>query len=1036
MRGKQRDFTNNVRTQNMVFMKNIALVVFGLIFYALQPMAQLPHSQSGELSDFVQAEQLFRQGIYDKAIHDFRAFREEAQNVADPNMDRQLIEADYYIALASVKLNRPEAEQLILKFVQNYSPDPLTMDAIIEIADYYFNEHNYQEAYNYYDQVSVDDIPEDRRVEILFKKGYVLFNQSQYTQARGQLNSISNVQGEYYYPSNYYMAMSYYEQENYSAALPYFKKIEQSRRYSRFLPSYLSQIYYEMGDYNKVIEYSPDQLEDPQVQEKDKIAYVLGLSYIQNRDYELALPHLEAYSQRNRMTADDYYQLAFVRYKTGAYEKAISAFQRVSDEDNNRGQNANLYLADCYLQLDQRESARNAFANAARRGDDAEVAVEANFNYGKLSAEMGFDREAVNALNEIEPSSDYHREAQKILSDLFLKTRDYDKAISTIEKMDNPSSDVRKAYQKITFYKATQFFQSKDYDSALEMLEKSLNHPQDDVLLAQATFWKGDILHRRGQYDESTKVLLSYLKIADDIRSIPSVSSPYMANYTLGYNYFKQNNFAQAESYFSASIQAIRTNRVNIKNRYITQNIYGDALMRHGDCLFKANSYDRAISQYDKAIELKSGGFIYAAFQKAIILGLKGQREQKIKDLSALVKEYPNSSYADNALLEMGITYTEMGQLNDAVKPLNRLVTEYESTSELVVDALLRLGLLSYNLGDVNTALNYYKAVFDKNPTPSQSEEAMSAIEEIYVQDLSDPDAYVTFLEEKSGVSLGSKSKDSLSFKAAEAQYENGNYEKSAEAYSNYLKKFPRGIHALTAAFRMGESYLATGSYTDALPAYEKVIDRGPSQYYGSACKKAAVIAYNHTRDFKKATEYYSRWAKVAQSEEDRLEAQLGGLEAAYRSKNDQAVKNLSNDIVENNNASDDEKASAMFYRGKLAYDKEQWDQALNSFNEVSRLSDNKETAEARYLIARIYYLQNELDLAETLSREAYKESSSYPYWVAQSLILLSDVLVEKDDLFNAKAALEAVLENFGESEEIQKTANEKLEKIKALEDE
>jgi tetratricopeptide (TPR) repeat protein len=174
----------------------------------------------------------------------------------------------------------------------------------------------------------------------------------------------------------------------------------------------------------------------------------------------------------------------------------------------------------------------------------------------------------------------------------------------------------------------------------------------------------------------------------------------------------------------------------------------------------------------------------------------------------------------------------------------------------------------------------------------------------------------------------------------------------------------------------------------------------------------------------------------VAQSEEDRLEAQLGGLEAAYRSKNDQAVKTLSNDVFENTNASNDEKASAMFYRGKLAFDKEQWDQALNSFNEVSRLSDNEETAEARYLIARIYYLQNELELAETLSREAYKESSSYPYWVAQSLILLSDILVEKEDLFNAKAALEAVLENFGESEEIQKIANEKLEKIKALEDE
>lgn len=44
---------------------------------------------------------------------------------------------------------------------------------------------------------------------------------------------------------------------------------------------------------------------------------------------------------------------------------------------------------------------------------------------------------------------------------------------------------------------------------------------------------------------------------------------------------------------------------------------------------------------------------------------------------------------------------------------------------------------------------------------------------------------------------------------------------------------------------------------------------------------------------------------------------------------------------------------------------------------------------------------------------DASAKNSAYPYWVAKGLILLSDISMQKNDIFNAKAALEAVQENF-----------------------
>lgn len=1016
-------------------MKYIWLIVLlNISLFTLN--AQLPAAQDAPTAEYDKGKILFEQAIYQKSIFAFTEFLSQTQNISQADYSHYRKEADYYIALASIKLNLPEAEVRILKFVNTYKPDPFAEKALIDVAGYYFDQRDYDKAYDYYDKVDINNVSQEQRSEVLFKKGYVLFDKNQYGKARSYFEPIQNVKNEHYLPTNYYLAMCHYYQGNYEAAIPYLEKVSESRRYNRFIPSYLAQIYYQMGQYEKIIDYAPEKLDDSHVQEKDQIAYVLGLSYLQEENYEKALPLLEQYGRSNTLSTEDHYQIAYCRYKIGDYDGAIQGFKKVSDENNKMGQNANLFLAHSFIKLDDKGSARNAFANAARREADKEIAEEARFNYGKLSAEMGFDREAVNALTQISADSEYYQESQTILSDLFLNTRDYDKAISTIESFSPMTPELKKAYQQVTYLKAVQLIQDESLTSALNHLEKSLSASVDPYYTTLATFWKGDIQYRKMNYTASAVTLNSYLTLAKSAGRLPSSASPYMAQYTQGYNYLKRNQHQTAERYFSEAATDIQRNRVNIDNAYIEENIYSDALLRLGDCLFKRNAYEQALDRYNEVIQKRASGFVYALFQKAIILGLQQKRYDKIIALEDLVKSYPQSAYADDALLELGITYIEMGKLNDAVQPLSRLVNDFRESSDLVVDGLLRLGLISYNLGDVKAALNHYKAVFDFNPTREQAQEALDGIEEIYVQDLGDPQGYVEFLEQTRGTEVKASEKEQISYRAAESQFENGNYQAAAKAYGNYVREFPKGAHVLAAYFRKGESHLAQKEYSPALEAYKEVIQRGPSPYYAPAVEKAAVIAYNHENDFEKATEYYLRWSKVATSEEDRFNAQLGGLESAYRAGMEKEVKELANKVYEHPNASPENKATALFYKGKAAYDEGQYNQALNAFNEVTRLSDNENTAEARYLIAEIYYKQNEFELAEKLCEQSYKESSNYPYWVAKSLILLADIYSAQGNNFNAKAALETVIENFKQDPEILAIAKEKLEEIKARENE
>lgn len=103
-------------------------------------------------------------------------------------------------------------------------------------------------------------------------------------------------------------------------------------------------------------------------------------------------------------------------------------------------------------------------------------------------------------------------------------------------------------------------------------------------------------------------------------------------------------------------------------------------------------------------------------------------------------------------------------------------------------------------------------------------------------------------------------------------------------------------------------------------------------------------------------------------------------------------------------------------------------------FKQVVQYTDNEQTAEARYLLAEMDFRDGKLDESEAACRNAFGESAAYPFWVAKSLILLSDVLVKKEDLFNAKAALEAVVENFTEDEALVAEAQAKIKAIEQIE--
>jgi tetratricopeptide (TPR) repeat protein len=985
-------------------------------------------------ADFTSMVKEYEQGLFGRCIRSADRFRTIYQ---DPVFEQFAVEAELLKLKAGLNSRQPGIIDEVFAFSALHKPDPVAEQAVLLIGEDAYDRREYEEAIKYLSMVDSDALQPEEQSALHFKLGYVLFVRKEFDRAAALFARSKENRDKYYYPSNYYYGMTQYFQGNFPEAIRSFERVAPSSFYKDYIPYYITQIYFSTREFQKVIGYGNQAINNPSVLNKTEIRQLIGQAYFETGDYAAAIPHLEYVEQQtDKLRTDDFYQLGMAYYNTGKYAEAIPVLAQIRNETGVKAHYANYYLGQCYLKTGDKVSARNSMMNASNMQDVPALATESTFHYGRLSAEAGDDVEAIRVLQTIPSTSPEYADAQTTLAGILTNTSDYSLAISQLESMKSLSPALKGALQKVCLYRAEQLIQEGKVSDALPLLDRSLQNPVDKIIEARAYFWKGELAHHSGSYNESIKWFNQYFLAAGKSTGLPPYQSQAVARYTQGYNYLRNANYTEAQSLLEEAVQEISAMpMVPGEANLIRKQVYPDAILRAGDCAFKRNQYDKAIFYYDQSIQSAMPGSDYAEFQKAIITGLKGQPKEKIRQLEGLVKTKPESMWADDALFQAGNTYQDEGQTDKAIQSYEKIVKEYKQNSPLLMPALLRLGLVSYNSGKFDASLTYYKSVFQYNPDPETSREAMAAIQEIYVNEQDKPDAYFAFAESIPGYSVSGSAKDSILYNAAENFYGQGQYEKAAESFLKYTVEFPKGLYTLKAKYLRAESLSLVKKYDDALTAYEAVIDQGQSIYFATSLYKAALISYNQKQDFVRAYKHYTTFIPLADSEEKTYEASLGALRSAHKLGQAQDVNTMADKVIAHPRATDDVRALAYSYKAAIASQANELDNALMANNAIIRINSADLAAEARYNIALIYEMKGEHEVAVKLSEEAARANVGYPFWVAKSLILLSDIQFNAGDLLNARAVLEAITENFQGDDVIMTEAATKLERIKQEEE-
>jgi TolA-binding protein len=971
----------------------------------------------------------FEQGLYGLAQQEFQQAIAMTRPVNEPEWRDLRTNAELYHARCAVRLDQPEAEKLVLDFLRDQAPSPVASQAALEIGDYYFDKKAYDKALLYYDMAP--NASGATREELRFKMAYSYFVTKRFGNAKSIFAGLKeNTRGKYYEQSNYYYGCCAFYEGRYDEAQRAFQKVENTDKYRAVIPYYQCQILFGKKQWDQLITYGEPKAKDANVRNRPEINQLVGQAHFEKSDYRSALPFLEFAADNGvQFRSADYYQLGYTQYQLGRYKNAISNFEELTKQDSLLGQNGLYHLGDCYLRTNNKFAARNAFGQAANLNYDKSVKEDALFNYAKLSYELKYDRDALDALQKIPTTSAYYNDAQALMGEIFLNTRDYERAITNLEGLRNRTPRLNEIYQKVCYLRGLQLYQNGQRDDAKRFFNKSLENPIDKRTVTLCSFWLGNIAHEAGDYKGSTTQMTAFLGQAKNYADLPDESSSYMGQYIQGYNYLKQKDYTNALSFFKQSVEGIKRNQSRIKSEQITQGILGDAVLRAGDCHFKRNQYADALTYYNEAIGRKYDGYEYAIYQKAMIRGLQGNQGDKIAALEDLVVKYPNAQFTDDALYELGIAYQSMNKSQAATTALRRLVQDFRGKSDRINDALLRLGLITYNDGNAQGAINYYKQVFANNPDSDEAREALSALEEIY-KEINRPDDYLSFLETVPGYNVTTAAKDSVTFQSAEYQFQRGQYQPAIDGFTQYLSKYANGRYAVAAYFMRGESYAALSRYTEALKDYAAVVNKGSSRYYPKAAEKGALIAMNN-RDYAQAFELAKRWEESAPTSNARFDASVVAMEAAYEAKNINSAQEYATRIAANGAANSEQLGLANFILGKLAYDRNDYTRAYPALEKVTQSTQSEIMAEAYHYMCQMQYRQRKFQQAEELISTANQASAGYDDWIARNLIVLSDVYLDQGDRNSASAALEAILENYkGNNDQILNETRQKYQRL------
>ncbi|MDN5213587.1 tetratricopeptide repeat protein [Fulvivirgaceae bacterium BMA12] len=969
-------------------------------------------------------DRYFREGLdlFDKQQYAAARTAFEEYTNHDPESIKA-IDAKYYIAFCAMSLYHNDGEFLLDQFVTQYEGHPKSVFAFYELGNFYFKNKDYDKAIAYLEKTDINKLTDDKRLETRFKLGYSHFNKKNFSKALSYFNNVKKGNSPYTAAANYYAGFLEFRNGAYDEALVDLKKAEKDQAYAAIVPYMILNVYYKQERYDELLRYGEQVVASGRkVKNLEDFSLLIAESYFRKQQYNKAASFFQTYieSQSAKKDPEVKYRLALSYYNLEDFDRAEQYFKEIASQKNAIGQSASYYLGNLYLRKNNKNFAITAYANAGKMNFDPVIQEEAIFKLAKINYDQGNFDQSIEALNNLAttfPNSTRSKEANILLSEAYLKTSDYDKAIEHLEKIGDKSARMKKAYQQVTYFKGTESFNNRKYRRAVQMFNKSLNYPEDQELVMKAHFWSGEAYSIGKRYEDAIR---SYNNVIGS--PFETNSNEYLrSRYGIGYAYYNSKRYDRALEHFDGFVNSPKSN--------INKQFYDDALIRLADCHYVGKNYDQALSNYQKAINTRNPDLAYAYFQKAVILGLMNNVPSARENFDIVINRYASSTYADNALYQKAQLDLEQGNYQTAANGFGKLISS-KPQSSFVPHALLKRGFSNYNLKKYNQSKRDYKRILDDYPTHPTASSAISALQEVLAMQ-NQSSEFEPYLAKYKSANPDNKSLSNIEYETAKTLYNNQEYQKAIQSFERYMSSYPGSANAYEAKYYIGESYYRLKQNDQALSFYYQVENDNKTSRVNKSVQRIAEIEFSHA-NYDKAIVYFEKLAGIARNKRQSYNAWSGLMQSHFHLRNYPSVKEYANLILEKGNISADAANKATLYLGKAEYATGNLDGAMDQFMATLNAAKDENGAEAQFLLSKILYEQKSYQRSIETLIDLNTNFGVYENWIGESFLLIADNYVALQEYFQAEATLNSVIEK-SPVEDVVQRANRKLRKLQDL---
>lgn len=977
-------------------MRNIKVLlgVFGFIFvFALPVHAQVNQHLNGGEDNYELALELLEKQQYGNAQLLFDRI------VEDPvYSDEKRMNAQYFAAYCAIELYHGDIEERVLEFARIHETSPLQNRLWLRYANNLFSLKRYRQSLPYYKRVDDYALNKVQKAEFRFKYAYALMQEEQTSLASDLFLKLKDGKSAYANSARYYYAHLLYVDSNFAEALKNFLPLQEDPNFGPLVPYYLAHIYYALENYDKLVEVGEELIATATPTRAPEIAKLLADAFYQRRDYTNALKYLEQYQAKGgKMRLQDHYQVGYSYYQEGRYAEAIKSLNKITRGPEELRQNAYYHLGDSYLKVGEKNQSMVAFKAAADLDHDAKITEDALYNYTKLSYELASPfRNAIQVLNDFlkrYPASPHRKEINSYLANIYITTKNYDRAMAAIKVAGLNSPEMRGIYQQIAFYRASEMFNSLKFAGALKKYEESRKYPENKALANLALYWIGECHYRLRDFEQSKAAFGQFRKgqgaAAENIYNRSYYHSAYCS--------YKLLDFQAAADDF----------RVFVRNAKPKDPRKADAYLRLGDAYLLTGGYLLASGFYKQAIDANSIESDYAYFQRSVCLGLDGKPTEKVNELKTLLGRYSRSVYAEKAKLELGLTYLAMDDYTNSLQVFQEFEREY-ANSDRLVEVKLKEGLIYSNRDQNQKAIAIYKEVVKKYPKTKEAYEAIRLAEIVYKRERNITE-YLDWVATIDFMDIKESALDSTAYTAAFDIYSEGNYPEAFTALQSYLSRFKSGIFLEQAQFFAGDAALRNNNKEEAYALFEKIEHSNTREFKQEALPFLAdedMLDSNYAL----ARERYGRFLKIAESKDQVLRARVGLLRSSEKLGATEAIMEHSTALLAMDQLTPNLQTEAELAQARIYFEQENWTQSFILFESVKDASAGSQKADAFYNLALIRHRQGFYDSSNSLINQMIEALPSYREWKMKALLLMSRNFWKLDDIFQANYIIDFII--------------------------